>query len=80
MQRAIFTIVCVVFFFAIGVWAFAFPRQIQTSAIKSLKKFDPLRLLGFAESGSYIWMLRVIGVWTIAAALLLLYIAIFGSR
>jgi hypothetical protein len=59
------------FFLALGLVALVFPYRVQAAALRKPKKFwgFPNPFLGFIETQGYIWMLRTLGVVSVAAAL-----------
>jgi hypothetical protein len=59
------------FFFGVGVGALVFPYKIRATALKRRAKFWGFEnpFLGFMETQAYIWMLRVVGIFAVLAAL-----------
>jgi hypothetical protein len=68
-----FAHVVAAFFFCTGIATLAFPYRFQAAALQKCQKFwgFPNPFLPFIGTQAYIWMIRVIGVVSIAAAALI---------
>lgn len=68
------------FFLAVGVGAFAFPHRVQAVALRKCKTFwgFPNPFLGWMETRGYIWMIRILGAVSAAAALFIELVISFG--
>jgi hypothetical protein len=70
------------FFFVTGIICLVFPYKIQAAALKKPAKFwgFPNPFLGFTETQGYIWMLRILRAVSIAGALFIEVLVLFGPK
>ena len=76
-QAFLVSLICVVFFLILGLSGLFWPEKIQTYALEHStsrlhQKVNPF--LAWMKTRQYIWALRVIGVVSLGAAVLLLVI------
>lgn len=81
-QAFVVSLICVVFLLFVGLSGLFWPERVQTYALEHStsrlhQKVNPL--LGWMKTRQYIWSLRVIGVISMAAAVLLLVILVRRS-
>jgi hypothetical protein len=70
------------FFMVVGIATLVFPYRVQRAAVRKCTKFwgFPNPFLGWMETRGYIWMLRVLGSVSIAAAVFIELVFLFGGR
>ena len=81
-QAFVVSLICALFFLIVGLFGLFWPERIQTyalehSASRLHQKLNPF--LAWMKTRQYIWSLRVIGLMSMAAAVLLFVILVRRS-